>query len=148
MLTIEWGSHKCSDRAWYRLSGDFSDPQGGTSNIIGDWSSGRRRTCASRACNSLGCRTIFSSSERPKAISEFMRGGDAVAASRRKVAPLNEEGGLARVINIHLVCGRPSYDVHYILDGRKEHHFSLDSPRYEWNKPATTKVNTKSCDDW
>ena len=32
MSTIEWASRKCSDRAWYRSSGGFSDPQGGSSN--------------------------------------------------------------------------------------------------------------------
>ena len=47
--------------------------------------------------------------------------GDTVNSSRRKVPPLNEEGGVARVTKIHLVGGRASNDIQYILDHRQEH---------------------------
>lgn len=46
--------------------------------------------------------------------------GETVNASRRKVPPLNEEGGPARVTKIHLVGGRALYDIQYILDHRQE----------------------------
>jgi len=51
--------------------------------------------------------------------------GDTVVASRRKVPPLNEEGGVARVTNIHLAAGQASYDVQYVLDCRKENRLDI-----------------------
>ena len=51
--------------------------------------------------------------------------GDTVVASRRKVPPLNEEGGLARVTNIHFAAGQSSYDIQYVLDGRKENRLGI-----------------------
>ena len=47
--------------------------------------------------------------------------GEVVVTSRRKVPPLNIEGGTARIANAHWVGGRALYDVEYIDSSRKEY---------------------------
>jgi len=51
--------------------------------------------------------------------------GEVVVASRRKVPPLNQEGGTARVSNTHWVSGKALYDIEYVDSSRKE--FRLES---------------------
>jgi hypothetical protein len=75
--------------------------------------------------------------------------GDTVNASRRKVPPLNEEGGMARVTKIHLVGGRASYDIQYILDHRQEHRLESsvltrhDLSQDDQRRPKRTQIAAK-----
>lgn len=76
--------------------------------------------------------------------------GDTVNASRRKVPPLNEEGGLARVINIHFAGGRVTYDIQYVLDGRKEYRLDVavltrhDVNDTDQRRPQRNKIAARS----
>ena len=47
-------------------------------------------------------------------------------ASRRKVAPLNEEGGVSTVIARHVVKGKALYDIKNNVDGHKEYGLDAD----------------------